>query len=198
MDAIGATGGVCVIIVLGSMPIVDDDGNTTIDSEYRHGIEIAMQEAQKSILARYKPIIVLTGGCTVKGLPAESVVAYEYLSNQYRGFKEYLENRGGKVLTEEHSRTTPENITLTLEILKKEGITPAFVWVIGRSSQLPKTMVIIWRLWDLGKPRFFYASTLDGASWWWKAIDIVVMPPLGVVDPHFRCVGRILRRLRNG
>ncbi len=89
--------------------------------------------------------IVTTGGFTTKdALVSEAEVGARYIERTWQKVA------GGSVscptlLREEESRTTPENVRYTLELLSGSGQAFQKVVVIGRRSQTLRVLAMLWR-----------------------------------------------------
>lgn len=186
--------GTHVIIVLGNKPLEDD----SLDREYKDRCDWALSVARHEAYESYKGsscVIVLTGGSTVAGKPTESEVASVYLEEKIEPFT----FEKPLVLLEQKSRTTPENIVYTLELLRERGIVPTKLTVIGRKSQILKTCIIVSRIWDLGNPRVNFIAGIDTTPFWYQCLDQTLMCLISALDPYDRWILSIFKKIsRNG
>lgn len=183
-------------VVLGTQ--VQDDG--TIDEGYKDRIEVAikrLRELKKT--GRYRHLyLVLTGGETRKDLPSEAAAASNYV-------REWHPNLGTEdgivVILEAFSRTTPDNIMYVKRLLGKiPGIFFDTIVFVGRTPQMPKVKLLVWRLWGRNRQKFEYIGINDSTTpRWERVIDPTLMWFLCLINPRGTWTLWALRKLmRNG
>jgi hypothetical protein len=131
----------------------------------------------------------VSGGETVAGKPTEADVGAQYIERILPAV----------VVRERRARTTPDNVTFTLALLRP----PVDVLtIIGRRTQLWRVRAILWRRRDrlraLGSPEVRTMS-VDGESLVTAILDMVLLP-VDLLDPLGRSfVYRLLKKVaRNG
>jgi|GEM_PF-6969398 len=167
-----------------------------LDKEVTQRCELAVEEAQRF---RDKDnssqvVVVLSGGETVAGLPAEATVAEPYLARllSAKAVHDVV------VLLETSAKTTAENILFSQELLRaKEYVLDELV-IIGRASQIPKCHPIVWWLWDLGKPRVRYSKGIDTSPVLVQWFDRTAMLVLHAIDPEGHSLYPLKKLCRNG
>lgn len=156
----------------------------TLHPEYRERIVRALSRA------RMDDVIVLTGGETRKGHPAEAVAAKAFLrENGYRS--------RSAVLLEAESLTTGDNIEMTRKMIETRDLEFDVAFVYHRTSALPKTRVLYERLWP-GIGRMEFVPCRDTAPLYYRLLDRTLLVYLAHYDPHqvgplFRFLKRMFR-----
>lgn len=180
-----------VVVVLGTM--VCDDG--TIDEGYKNRVGCAIKTVEA--LPPEQPwFLVLTGGQTRAGLPAEAIAALRYVEEEYPDFAAEQKDR---ILWEDCSRDTPENIEFVKRLLDYQKISPSKIIIIGRTPQMPKVGVIVWRLWkrENDLPHFEYVGINDPTTpLWERIVDPTIITLLSIFDPRGHLLRHVLKRNR--
>jgi hypothetical protein len=166
-----------VIIVHGEKQ--NPDGS--IHLEYVDRLKTAM------ILARDETVVLLTGGKTRREFQSEAAQAKDWMI-QAMQVRQGLSLR---ILIEESSKTTAENIMAAQDVLEQEGIVPKEVMVLTRISAGPKTEHLYRKLWCLGKPEFEFVRGLDTKSIWYRLADRTILYLVAIIDPRDRWVLKI-------
>lgn len=172
------------IIVLGDKPV-----NGEIVEAYKDRIDRALEFVKQG--EEGNTLIVLTGGETVAGEQAESVVAARYLPKRLSNFKLPV-----TYLLETTSKTTPENILYAQDELICQGKFPRRVTIIGRRSQMAKVKIVVRQLWIVSRVEDVeYVGGLDTTPWWYQLFDTTVMCVVTWLDPTGRWTLAPVRKL---
>ena len=118
-------------------------------------------------------VIVLTAGVTTAGSVSEATLAKRFLD-------EYMAKEGRNilplplVLLEERSVSTEENLRFTKQLFCDKKIVPKRLFVIARTSQVPKVEIFLKEVWrDVPT---FVMSGLDTKAWWYRMGDSLAVP----------------------
>ena len=174
-----------VIEVLGNR--LEENG--ALPEQFKERIVVAVGQIREG----WRNVIVLSGGQTRKEYLSEAEMALPYL---YECLEEYCLAGAAQVLLEDKSRTTPENIVFLQTTLTAKGIVPDELVVIGRESQIPKTVVMVGEVWTLGTPIKIFIASNDPSSLCMRWIDGVLFTALSYLDPYGNSwVYRVLKKM---
>lgn len=128
-----------VLVVLGNQ--VDTDSRMTAD-------HVAYCQQAVEYVATHSDVpcsIVCTGGHTTPGASlSEAAAAAQYIERALDKLQRYGLDRA-QVYLEEESRTTPENVRSTLQMLYHACVSFDTFVVIGRRVQLCRVRALLWR-----------------------------------------------------
>ncbi len=179
-----------VIIVLGTM--LQKDG--TVSEDFQERMRLGVGQVREG--ERWLNVVIISGGQTRAQYRPEAEVARSYLVDYLRSVN--LEHVVW-VWTEGFSRTTPENIVFSQLLLMLGDIVPDELVIVGREGQIPKTVVIVSKVWEFGSPTKIFVAGSDPASPFMRFVDSVLFTALSYVDPHGTSfVYRLLKKMRNG
>lgn len=162
-----------VIVVLG----VKLEKNGAISVDFHQRLLAAVNHVRRG----ERPYLLISGGQTRAEYAAESLVAY-------RDLEEYLCERNLEkevtVFLETASKTTPENIIKSQALLEERGVVPDELVFVGSEYQIPKTVILVSRLWKLGNPAKIFITTPDTDARFVQWINGVFFTALSWFDPR--------------
>lgn len=122
-------------------------------------LEKAIELAQKEVVDG----IIVSGGTTRKNCEAESVFGVKYLQSK----------TNAKILSEEHSHTTVENIIFTKNILSEYAVNK--IIVISSKKRLFRIKYLYQRLWPEMRGKINFVGANDSYGMYFYFLEVIYL-----------------------